>query len=593
MFSLLHQYNKSLLRFTTSSLVVFGLLYCLSINAQQLDNIKDQQPLTINGFVSTNQVLNTQPTDSGNITSYNAYYTGTLNFNVYGINTPLTFIYTNQQGNFSHPFNQYALHPSYKWVKAHIGYASMSFSPYTLSNHIFCGVGVEASPPGIFRASAMYGRLKRAIDYDSLQIGNTPAYHRVGYALKLGVVKESDKLEMTIFKAKDNPNSIVGLPDNLELLPEENTALSLSGGKRIGKTLMIQAEIATSSLTTDLRTPEHSESNTLLRPASWFMPMRESTINRNAYKANISHNRNNYSIGATYEKIDPEYRTLGAYYFTNNLENITLNGSLNLLESKLALSANGGLQRDNLDNTKLNNNIRYVGSGNANYTPGEKLNLNVSYSNFTSYTNVRSTFDYINETDPYENYDTLNFRQISQNTNLNTSYQLSSDEKKKQNLNLNLIWQVSDNTQGQDGTDKTNFYNGGLTYIISFVPVELNISTSLNYNRNETGEATTNTGGLVFSVSKVFFEKTLRSNLTTSYNISSSENMPGSNTFNLRMGLVYTLLKQHNINLNLLYQRRDNSQRIHHNYNLTFGYAYNFSIIGKKEQVKSTPLKDQ
>lgn len=44
------------------------------LSAQSLDNIKDQKPLLLNGFVSTNQVLNTQPTDSGSITNYNSYY---------------------------------------------------------------------------------------------------------------------------------------------------------------------------------------------------------------------------------------------------------------------------------------------------------------------------------------------------------------------------------------------------------------------------------------------------------------------------------------------------------------------------------------
>jgi hypothetical protein len=109
------------------------------LTSQSLDKLKGQKPVTVGGFVSTNQVLNQIPTDSTSIFNYNSYYTGSLNFNIYGVSVPFTFIYTNQQGNFSHPFNQYGLHPSYKWIRSHIGYASMSLSPYTMSGHLFWG----------------------------------------------------------------------------------------------------------------------------------------------------------------------------------------------------------------------------------------------------------------------------------------------------------------------------------------------------------------------------------------------------------------------------------------------------------------------
>ncbi|NJO92148.1 MAG: hypothetical protein HC831_26645 [Chloroflexia bacterium] len=70
------------------------------LSSQSLDKLKGQKPVTVGGFVSTNQVLNQVPTDSTSIFNYNSYYTGSLNFNIYGVSVPFTFIYTNQQGNF-------------------------------------------------------------------------------------------------------------------------------------------------------------------------------------------------------------------------------------------------------------------------------------------------------------------------------------------------------------------------------------------------------------------------------------------------------------------------------------------------------------
>ena len=553
--------------------------------AQSLDNIKEQDPLLLNGYISTNQVINTQPTDSGNITTYNSYYTGSLNFSVYGASIPLTFMYSNNQGSFTHPFNQFGIHPSYKWIKGHIGYATMSFSPYTLNGHLFLGAGVEIDPPGIFYGSVMYGRLKKAVDFDSTNVNRLAAYKRMGYGFKIGIAKNDNFIDITLFKARDIENSINYTGAENQILPQENSVMSVSFNKTLGANLLLRGEIAGSYLSTDIRTERIPENNVLLKPPIWFMPSRASTINRNALKTNLEYRQNRYSIGLGYERVDPEYQTLGAYYFTNNMENTTLNFSVNFFENKVSISGNMGLQKDNLDNSKMNNTRRFVGSGNLNYIPGERLNLNLAYSNFTSFTNVRSTFDYINETDLYQNYDTLNFRQISSNTNFNGSYRLSDSKEKRQTINLNLTWQASDDWQGVDSVSVSNFYNAGASYIINITPIGLTCNASLNYNRNEMTGAGSSTFGPVIGLSKSFLDKTLRTSLTMSYSTSRTENFPSSNIFNIRMGLTYSLKKKHNFNMNVLYQRRESPSKLYNTLNFTFGYVYNFDLINPKNDI--------
>ena len=61
-------------------IALFGVNSALS-QSIAIDHLKEKQALTLNGFLSTNQVLNYQPLDSGNVYKYNSYYTGTLNFN--------------------------------------------------------------------------------------------------------------------------------------------------------------------------------------------------------------------------------------------------------------------------------------------------------------------------------------------------------------------------------------------------------------------------------------------------------------------------------------------------------------------------------
>ncbi|MCG8697105.1 MAG: hypothetical protein MI922_03555 [Bacteroidales bacterium] len=559
------------------------LLVSTYTHAQQLDNLKEQQPVTINGFISTNQVLNTQPTDSTTEFVYNGFYTGSLNFNFYGINTPFTFVYSNHQGNFTHPFNQYGLHPSWKWVKGHIGYASMNFTPYTLSGHLFYGAGVELTPPGIFRFSAMYGRLKKEVEYDSTEASLVPAYKRMGYAVKTGVEKDGDFVHITLFRAYDKENSIKPLPAEMELAPQENSVMSVTFNKILFKKLTFNGEYASSYMTTDSQTEVDAGGSGIMKPPTWFMPVRTSTINRNALKAGIAYNHERFSVGAGYERIDPEYATLGSYYFNNNFENATLNLSANFFQNKVSISGNGGLQRDNIDQSKLNNNVRFVGSGNVSTTPNERISFNLSYSNFLSYTNTRSTFDYINETDPLENWDTLNYRQVSQTIGGNGSFQLSGNEQRRQSLSMNLTYQTSNDQQGTDTNSISVFYNANTSYILSLVPLDMNISASVNFNRNETPQAGSYTVGPSLNVSKLFLKKTLRTNLSGAYNIAHSDVGSNAQTFNIRVGTAYTIKKQHNLNLNYLFQHRSNASNNNQVHNFTFGYVYNFSLIKNKQ----------
>ncbi len=567
----------------TASLFIALLLMGQASYTQSLDNLKDQQPVTLTGYVSTNQVINNQPVDSGKNYHYSGYYTGSLNFNIYGVSVPLTFVYTNQQTDFSHPFNQYGMHPSYKWIRGHIGYASMSFTPYTLNGHLFLGAGVEVDPEGLFHASAMYGRLKRAVepDIDSASRQGMGSYRRMGYGIKAGIGKGGDLFDITMFRAYDEENSIENF--DTALSPMENSVVSASVSKVLFQNISFSGEYATSLMTTDTRS-ETTEGAALMKPSSWFMPTKQSTISRDALKANITYKHTRFSIGAGYERVDPEYATLGAYYFTNNLENITMNASTNFFENMVNLSGNVGLQRDNLDNNRMNTSTRWVGAGSLGVMPTEKLNMNFSYSNFTGYTNVKSTFEHINETDPLENYDTLEFRQISQNVNFSGNYSLGGEGPKSQSIGLNLNWQQSSDVQEGEADDNTHFYNAGISHNLGLSERDMSITTNINFNRNDVSENPSFTWGPSISVTKSFFEKTLRANIYTGYNSSSVKGMSTTNVFNIRSGISYSLRKQHSFNLNIMLQERFNKgegtgTRKKATATLTFGYVYNFRMF--------------
>src|SRR5690606_23767511 len=168
----------------------------------------------------------------------------------------------------------------------------------------------------------------------------------------------------------------------------------------------------------------------------------------NAYKAGINYQLDFMGLGLGYERVDPGYRTLGAYFFNNDLETYTVNVSYNFTKWKLNLAANAVLQKNNLDNSQMNQTRRAVGSVNASFQASERLNLSGSYSNFTTFMNIRTQFELLTELTPYDNLDTLNYRQISQSANMNINYVLSQDKDRRQNLNVNLSHQNSSDQQG-------------------------------------------------------------------------------------------------------------------------------------------------
>ena len=254
-------------------------------------------------------------------------------------------------------------------------------------------------------------------------------------------------VDVILFHAKDEINSIAYVPDSLNILPEENLVLSLGAGKTVFQHFILKGEFASTALTRDTRSEKSDQSHPLAKAGFLYTP-RLSSSYYNAFKTSFDFQQDGYTIGVAYERIDPQYRTLGAYYFNNDLENITLNGATSILQGKMNIAASGGTQRDNLDKSKVSTMRRVVGSINVNFIPSQKLNFSTSYSTFQTFTNIRSQFVDINQLTPYDNLDTLNFTQISKNATLTVMYTFGTSESRKQNLNINLTYQDAADKQG-------------------------------------------------------------------------------------------------------------------------------------------------
>lgn len=522
-----------------TALLLPGMKPSYAQNIEEVLAFRKKTPLKISGSISARAMLfSSQPSEARQ--SFTYQLTGAVNLSLYELlNIPLSFNLNNYGANFSYPSlpNRLSLHPSYKWAKAHIGDVSMSFGPYTLNGHQFTGLGVELSP-GKWQVSAMAGRLLKRVDADpnipSLQVG----YERWGYGLKTRYEGSTFALGGTVFAARDRDGHISFDIDALGIYPKGNIALGLEGSLSLIKDLKLSLEYGLSRMQQDLRSTE----------VSYY----------HALKADVSYSFVGNTLGVGYERIDPGYATLGAYYFNNDYENLTLNYSRSFFDSKLSLALSGGLQRDDLMGQKQEHNKRFVGSAQVGFTPSEALSASVSLSSFQSYRNLKSSFDYINARTPYDNLDTLQFTQLSHSLDADISWRLKQSEAQTQTLSATLSYQEAADRQGryiQPG-QLTRFMNLGTSYSLDLSALDLTLTGGFNVSNNYADRKAVLTLGPSLSLAKRFLKKQLSTGLSLSYNETQEAGHRLAQVYNLRATAGYRFWGKHGLNASVAYQER-------------------------------------
>ncbi len=494
------------------------------------------------------------------------YLNGNLNANIAGLlDLPFTFNFTNSGSNYTYPTmpNRFAVHPVYKSFIGHFGDVAMNFSPYTLNGHQFTGLGVEYKSEKPLKVGGMYGRLQKAVEFGEGNGNIQAAYKRMGAGVRIDYERPKYKLGVTLFSASDDKHSILPPPDSLGIMPQSNLAGSVSVGLNLIDNMQLTMEYGISFLNRDIRVSNNDITD----------------ANYDALKLLLNYTFGSNTIGLGYERIDPGYKTLGAYYFNNDLENITVNYARPFFNNKATIALSGGIEHDDLDRVKESQMSRFVVSADANYMPSEKLNFNLNYTTFQTHMNIKSQFDYINELTPYDNLDTLNYTQLSQNLNFGTTYTLQRNETKNQNINLFLSYQEAADKQGDviDEGALTRFYNASLGYGVQFVPQQLNLNFSLNMTSNKMGNQNMFIIGPTLSGTMRYLDKKMSSGVVLSYNAAYDEDVRKNQVFNLRFNTSYLFMKKHNFSITAIYRNTNNpAAKIPKTNGLTCTAAYSY-----------------
>lgn len=478
----------------------------LPLRAQDLSTIDEAEPVTISGTA----FLQGQHYHSslGNRTG-RPDITGFLTFNptvtVYGIQFPFSFSLTTSEATFRQPFNEFGVSPRYKWITGHFGYRSVRFSQFSLASQRWLGAGFELQSAG-FRLGAMYGRFQKAMEGDTVR--RAPAiYKRMGLAFKLGWGSDRNNVDIVLFKGWDDSTSVSS--PSLRPLAGENVVLALV--TRFGlldNTVTIDAEIAGSVYTRDLGAPEERVSGVPSVMKS-VLRLTSSTRANWALRSAATYTGKRFRITLKYERVEPDFASMGVGYISQDREDITLAPTLSLFSS-LRLTGSIGVRRNNLINDKLTTTHRLISSFGASWQVTDDFGWDMRYTNYSTSSSdgrVRIT-------------DTMRIENVSQMIGGGPRIALSTGDV-QHTISLYAMHQRYDDRNLLSGALNNNETTSGTLGIGSAIG-EFGLTGSVSYADAHSSAYATKTFNLSLGATKSFFEGTLSLALSVGYGVARS-----------------------------------------------------------------------
>lgn len=453
------------------------LMVCIGANAQDLTNLKNQKPFSYSGALEVRSIGYQMSGAPDRRNPFSLIVSGSPTISLYGWDIPFSVVYADRKTNFQQPFNQFGLSPSYKWITLHGGYRNVSFSPFTLGGHTMLGAGAELNP-GKFRLGFMYGRLNKATVIDQTTQSLAPqAFNRKGYALKLGYGSQKSFLDFSYLKAKDDSVGFGRGQQNMQfnpISPAGNSVVGYKGQVTFLKNFLIESEGAVSLYTRNLYTniPDTLE-DPILKKIKKFATVNASSELYTAFSAGVGYRDKKYGLKVNYRRVEPEFKSMGAYFITSDLEAWTIVPSFVAWKNKISFNGSIGIQNDNLQNQKAATNKRFIGAGNATVQFNDKFGVDASYSNFSN--------DQTPNTVRFA--DSLRIVQTTQMYSLMPRYIISTEKYSHMITvsaslsNLNDFNQFFDNNAISRNMDTKQLM---ANYNIGFIKQGINVNTSVN-----------------------------------------------------------------------------------------------------------------
>jgi hypothetical protein len=558
--------------FYTCISLFFGLLKLSYSQTIEIEKLSRTKPLKVSGGLNASTLFTQGMPETNSPLNY--FLSGYLNFTAFrAVNIPVMINYSDRKVNLSqgYSFNQISIHPTYKWATAHIGTTNMTFSPYTLNGHQFTGAGLELSPKN-WRIQVMNGRLLKGQFQDTLNTG--PTFKRMGFGYRIEYNPGKFLIGTTLFQAKDQAGSVpqeYRAFNNQVLNPQQNTVVGLHFGATIWSSIQLSGEYSNSLLTKDSSALYESVRFNSL--AGFFTKGNPTSQSNHALKLKANYNIKSSGtlVGIGYERIDPNYKTLGGYYFVDDLINYTFSINQNFSEGKYIISSNVGIQKDDIKQTKINKQNRFVGSLNVQANVSKKLNMGFMFSNFQSYRFLNDTYSRL-ERVPGQIVDTLNFSLVSTTLGYNVYNYFTRTEDKEFSMSFNTNYVSSYNLHGYAERVKSNIINSNVSWIWGYPASSFKVQVSLSHFFNGITGSKLQGIGPNLGLQKTIAKKLMLSMNTAAMQVEDKQQEQKYISLNTQMNSGWAINTSHKLNLTIGHVK--NQQNNFLNGNLAYNYTF-------------------
>jgi hypothetical protein len=348
---------------------------------------------------------------------------------------PIGIRYANNTRSISYPYFRYGMAPKYKWAKVYLGNNNISFNRYAFTGLNVFGVGFEITP-SIFYLGAFKGRFQKAVFIDSTNADYLRIYPRLkssGYAVKAGIQTRAFGLLFTYANVIEEENSIAYYNPKYILNPRKSKTvggeLSLVFSRNISYNFYGGLSIFT-------RNTKATGIDTLLKNSGKEkLPSWAKTIEHDpnittqlafAHDHVLSYNSKLFYLNLRYKYIQPEYKTLSMGNINTDLSQISVEPGFKLLKQKLNFNLILGKQSNNLNNKLAVQNNNTIVNVNANYTPSDRFNVIIAFSNFGIVSNSVEQ----------DQIDSFSLKNVNNNISLSSLYVLSKSNDIINTINL-------------------------------------------------------------------------------------------------------------------------------------------------------------
>jgi len=563
---------KSLKISNTFFLFLMSCLFNFSLYGQDLEAIKKAKPITWTGSVGTSMTTYSVRGIDRRMNPFHYGFYGNFNISIMEeFDIPISFNYNQFGLDVEKPFYQFGISPKYKSFQLHLGHRNMFFNSYSLAGHTFFGAGFEFNP-GKFRFSAMKGKLRDPLilDLTNTQSFTNPQFKRSGWGAKIGVGSFNNHIDLMIFKAQDDPNSL----DNWENIayqnsisgqtgrfaPSENLIFGITSKWTLFSKVIWSIEAGSSLYTDDVTRDSILNENALFNAKS------TSTL-KWAGKTNLNIPLGPLVLNLGYERISPDYFSMGMYNFINDMENTTISPSLTLFSGRVFMNGMVGIQRNNLEGNRSETTERLINNFSLTITPKPEYGINFNYTNFSF--NQQPQAILLN--------DSLLIKQVNKSMTIMPYYNIIQDSTSQQSINAAFILQDVEDLNPIT-REFGNMNTKMITTSYSFTNSSgFQIGGGLNYTNLDNAFLKTVLTGVNINLGKNIPKKNIQVNLSNQFNNSNINDENDGFLVSSNLSSNITFYEKHSLRANLNWLRSSSAK--YESYNeFIFNLGYNFLI---------------